>query len=80
MLDPAGHYVSYIDHVRVRDTDNEHLSVAGGEWLRPLLLPQVVALGAAQILIEPERRRGSAVIPGPRGEEGCAATDTQSAR
>ena len=48
MLDPAGHYVSYIDHVRVRDTDNEHLSVAGGEWLRPLLLPQIVALGAAQ--------------------------------
>jgi peptidoglycan/LPS O-acetylase OafA/YrhL len=46
MLDPAGHYVSSIDGVRVRDYDDEHLSVAGGEWLRPKLLPALVALGS----------------------------------
>jgi peptidoglycan/LPS O-acetylase OafA/YrhL len=47
MLDPNGHYVSSIGGVRVRDTDDEHLSTLGGEWLRPLLLPQLVGLGRA---------------------------------
>jgi peptidoglycan/LPS O-acetylase OafA/YrhL len=47
MLDPGGHYVSSIAGVRVRDTDDEHLSTLGGEWLRPLLLPQLVGLGSA---------------------------------
>jgi hypothetical protein len=46
MLDPNGHYVSSIDGVRLRDTDDEHLSTLGGEWLRPLLLPQLAALGS----------------------------------
>jgi peptidoglycan/LPS O-acetylase OafA/YrhL len=46
ILDPSGHYVSYIDGVRVRNTDDEHPSKLGGEWLRPVLLPQLVALGA----------------------------------
>ncbi len=46
IVDPNGHYVSYIDGVRVRDTDDEHFSKLGGEWLRPLLLPELVALGA----------------------------------
>jgi peptidoglycan/LPS O-acetylase OafA/YrhL len=47
VLDPGGHYVSSIGGVRVRDTDDEHLSTLGGEWLRPLLLPQLVTLGSA---------------------------------
>jgi len=47
ILDPRGHYVSTIDGFRVRDTDEEHLSRLGGEWLRPLLLPQLAALGGA---------------------------------
>ncbi len=47
MLDPNGHYVSSIGGVRVRDTDDEHLSTLGGEWLRPFLLPQLVGLGSA---------------------------------
>ena len=47
MLDPNGHYVSSINGIRVRDTDDEHLSKLGGEWLRPLLLPQLAALGSA---------------------------------
>jgi peptidoglycan/LPS O-acetylase OafA/YrhL len=46
MLDPNGHYVSSIGGVRVRDADDEHLSTLGGEWLRPLLLPQLVGLGS----------------------------------
>jgi peptidoglycan/LPS O-acetylase OafA/YrhL len=46
MLDPAGHYASSLDGVRVRDYDAEHISVAGGEWLRPKLLPALVALGS----------------------------------
>jgi peptidoglycan/LPS O-acetylase OafA/YrhL len=45
-LDPAGHYVSYIDGVRVRDVDAEHVSPAGGEWLQPRLLPALTSLGA----------------------------------
>ena len=47
MLDPDGHYVSYIDGVRVRDTDDEHISILGGELLRPQLLPNLVQLGSA---------------------------------
>ena len=47
MLDPNGHYVSYIDGVRVRDTDDEHISILGGELLRPQLLPSLVQLGSA---------------------------------
>ena len=47
MLDPNGHYVSYINGVRVRDTDNEHISIPGGELLRPQLLPSLVQLGSA---------------------------------
>jgi peptidoglycan/LPS O-acetylase OafA/YrhL len=47
MLDPNGRYVSYIDGVRVRDTDDEHISILGGELLRPQLLPSLVQLGSA---------------------------------
>jgi peptidoglycan/LPS O-acetylase OafA/YrhL len=47
MLDPDGHYVSSIDGVTVRNADDEHISPAGGEWLRPRLLPKLVALGRA---------------------------------
>lgn len=47
LLDPAGRYTSFIDGVRVRSTDDEHISKAGGEWLRPKLLPQIAALGSA---------------------------------
>jgi hypothetical protein len=47
LLDPAGHYTSYIDGVRVRNPDDEHPSIAGGELLRPVILPQLLALGSA---------------------------------
>jgi peptidoglycan/LPS O-acetylase OafA/YrhL len=47
LLDPAGHYTSYLDGVRVRNSDDEHPSVAGGQLLRPVILPQLLALGAA---------------------------------
>ncbi len=47
IVDPDGHYVSDIDGIRVRDTDDEHFSKLGGEWLRPLLLPEFVGLGAS---------------------------------
>ncbi len=56
MLDPQGHYVSYIDGIRVRSSDNEHISVAGGEWLRSLLLPQLAELGAAHYAIRTGHR------------------------
>jgi peptidoglycan/LPS O-acetylase OafA/YrhL len=45
ILDPDGHYVSSLGGVRVRDYDNEHLSMAGGKWLRPRLLPTLAELG-----------------------------------
>jgi peptidoglycan/LPS O-acetylase OafA/YrhL len=47
LLCPAGHYVSYIDGIRVRATDNEHISTAGGEFVRPEILPQLAKLGRA---------------------------------
>jgi peptidoglycan/LPS O-acetylase OafA/YrhL len=47
LLDPAGHYTSYIDGVRVRNSDNEHPSIAGGELLRPIILPQLLSLGSS---------------------------------
>jgi peptidoglycan/LPS O-acetylase OafA/YrhL len=47
LLDPGGRYVSSIDGIRVRDADGEHLSFAGGEWLRPYLLPRLAGLGTA---------------------------------
>jgi peptidoglycan/LPS O-acetylase OafA/YrhL len=45
LLDPAGHYTSYLDGVRVRNPDDEHPSTAGGELLRPVILPQLLTLG-----------------------------------
>ncbi len=45
LLDPAGTYTSYLDGVRVRNPDNEHVSVLGGMLLRPLILPSLVRLG-----------------------------------
>jgi peptidoglycan/LPS O-acetylase OafA/YrhL len=47
MLDPRGHYVSSVGGVRVRDFDNEHISVAGGKWLQATLLPTLVQIGVA---------------------------------
>jgi peptidoglycan/LPS O-acetylase OafA/YrhL len=61
IVDPDGHYVSDIDGVRVRNSDDEHFSTLGGEWLRPLLLPELVALGAChyQDRIRPSPDTGS---------------------
>jgi peptidoglycan/LPS O-acetylase OafA/YrhL len=47
LLDPQGHYTSYVDGVRVRNGDDEHPSTAGGELLRPVILPQLLKLGLA---------------------------------
>lgn len=46
ILDPQGRYTSYIDGVRVRSYDDEHISTAGGLWLRPRLLPAIARLGS----------------------------------
>jgi peptidoglycan/LPS O-acetylase OafA/YrhL len=53
LLDPAGHYTSYIDGIRVRNDDDEHPSVAGGELIRPEVLPGLVALGAPRARVRP---------------------------
>ena len=47
LLDPAGHYTSYIDGVQVRNADDEHPSTAGGELLRPIILPELLDLGSS---------------------------------
>jgi peptidoglycan/LPS O-acetylase OafA/YrhL len=62
IVDPGGHYVSYVDGVRIRYSDDEHFSTLGGEWLRPLLLPQLVALGATHY----HARMQQSPDPGPR--------------
>ena len=45
LLDPAGHYTSYLHGVRVRSFDDEHISPAGGQLLRGAILPALVDLG-----------------------------------
>jgi peptidoglycan/LPS O-acetylase OafA/YrhL len=45
LLDPDGHYTDVVDGVVVRNADKEHPSMAGGELLRPVILPQLLALG-----------------------------------
>jgi len=47
LIDPDGHYTSSINGVRVRNSDDEHFSIAGGEYLRPFLLPELESLGTA---------------------------------
>ena len=53
LLDPDGHYTSYIDGIRVRNDDDEHPSVAGGELIRPKVLPELLSLGAARARARP---------------------------
>jgi peptidoglycan/LPS O-acetylase OafA/YrhL len=53
MIDPRGVYTSYLDGVRVRNVDDEHLSPLGGELLRPEILPDLVKLGLAHALARP---------------------------
>jgi peptidoglycan/LPS O-acetylase OafA/YrhL len=43
-LDPDGHFTSTIQGLTVRWSDGIHISVAGGKWLRPQILPAVAAL------------------------------------
>ena len=45
LLDPGGVYRSTIDTVPVRDDDQEHISLYGGMFLRPQILPTLVKLG-----------------------------------
>jgi len=45
LLDPGGHYTSTLDSIVVRTPDDEHLTPAGGELLRPEVLPQLVDMG-----------------------------------
>ena len=45
LLDPSGQYQSVVDGVTARTTDGIHITVPGGEWLQPQILPTVVELG-----------------------------------
>ena len=56
-VDPHGVYTSYLDGIRIRNPDDEHLSVLGGELLRPLVLPPLVQLGLPHAVAHP--------VPGP---------------
>jgi peptidoglycan/LPS O-acetylase OafA/YrhL len=62
MLDPQGRYVSALNGVRVRDFDDEHISVAGGRWLQAALLPALVQLGVAHFQA---RARGDQAVATP---------------
>jgi peptidoglycan/LPS O-acetylase OafA/YrhL len=46
ILDPAGHFTTTVDGVSVRwPDDGIHISLAGGEWLQPQILPEIASLG-----------------------------------
>ena len=56
ILDPKGVYTDVIGDLRVRNTDEEHPTVAGGMYMRPFILPVVHRLGLAHLwlrLVEP---------------------------
>ncbi len=40
-MDPGGQFASFIDGVGIRTSDGVHITVAGGQWLAPWLLPQI---------------------------------------
>ena len=46
-LCPSGHYQLDIDGIQVRTNDGIHITVAGGEYVQPWLLPRLVALSIA---------------------------------
>jgi hypothetical protein len=45
MLDPGGQYRPVVNGITVRWTDGIHITKAGGEWLQPLVLPEIAKLG-----------------------------------
>ena len=57
LLDPSGVYTSTIDGVPVRDDDQEHVSLYGGMFLRPRILPELVQLGL------PHERLRNGLVP-----------------
>jgi peptidoglycan/LPS O-acetylase OafA/YrhL len=59
LLDPSGHYQSVVNGVTVRWTDGVHITVAGGEWLQPLILSEVVRLGLATRPVSANGRSGN---------------------
>ena len=72
MLDPQGRYTSYLSGVRVRASDDEHLSIAGGELLRWDLLPRLLPLGLAHAQTRLAAAHGAALadFSGPWGRRG----------
>jgi lysophospholipase L1-like esterase len=45
---PRGRYATDIQGVAVRRSDGVHFTIAGGEYLAPLIMPPIVAAGKAQ--------------------------------
>jgi peptidoglycan/LPS O-acetylase OafA/YrhL len=46
MLSPDGHFTTTVDGVKVRwPDDGIHVTRAGGEWLQPMVLPEIAELG-----------------------------------
>ncbi len=45
---PGGRYAESIRGVQVRRSDGVHFTIAGGEYLAPLIMPPIVAAGKAQ--------------------------------
>jgi peptidoglycan/LPS O-acetylase OafA/YrhL len=59
LLDPSGHYQSVVNGVTVRWTDGVHITVAGGEWLQPTILSEVVRLGLTTRPVSTNARSGN---------------------
>jgi hypothetical protein len=60
MLDPSGQYQASVHGVLARTTDGIHISVPGGEYLQPQVLPTVVRLGReARAATQPLSAAGS---------------------
>jgi hypothetical protein len=59
-LAPDGHFTSTIDGITVRKSDGIHITVAGGRWLQPEILPTLASLGLSAHLdgASPDRVAG----------------------
>ena len=72
LLDPNGVYTGVVDGVPVRDDDQEHISLYGGMWLRPSILPTLVQLGRPHL--RARTAPGATATSGDAAQAGAAST------
>ncbi|MHB1775048.1 MAG: acyltransferase family protein [Acidimicrobiales bacterium] len=60
LMSPGGHFDAQVDGVPTRCGDGVHFTAAAGQWLAPMLLPELAALGRRH-----QQRQPGGSWPGP---------------